>query len=399
MDLTYKHEKTLFLISAIISALVWLIITVGTFGVIFVYILIGYLFFLFAHSAFISQLKGNGVHITEEQFPELYQSIQKNAEKVGLKDTPDAYLLRTGFFNALATRFRGRNFIVLFTDVVDALEQQPSAIDFYIGHELGHLHRKHIQWSSFLFPAAIFPLLGAAYRRSQEYTCDRYGAYCSNSDADVVTAMSAMAAGDSRWSTLNLNAYLNQIKDTNGFWMSFNELTNDYPWLTKRMAAALAYRKQENVSFPSRNWFAWLLSLFVPRLGLGSAGGGGFGLMIVVAIIGILAAIALPAYQQYTQRASISSAYVYAKPLQEEITAFTRANGGQLPNSLAELGLNANDLSNTLVHEGGVITVEVLLNDTDEQFLIFAPEFDGNDIRWICSGSNLEPKLLPAQCR
>jgi hypothetical protein len=38
-----------------------------------------------------------------------------------------------GIFNAFATRFLGRNLMVLFSDIVDAMEAQPEALNFYIG--------------------------------------------------------------------------------------------------------------------------------------------------------------------------------------------------------------------------------------------------------------------------
>ena len=57
MDLIYKNEKALFFIAALISTIFWLAVTIGTFGIVLLYLLLGYLFFLFAHSAFISHLK------------------------------------------------------------------------------------------------------------------------------------------------------------------------------------------------------------------------------------------------------------------------------------------------------------------------------------------------------
>jgi Zn-dependent protease with chaperone function/type II secretory pathway pseudopilin PulG len=412
MDLTYKNEKSLFTISVIISSLFWLLIAVGTFGTIFIYLLIGYLFFLFAHSAFITHLKGNGVRITEEQYPDLYHSLQRNSEKVGLHHIPEAYLLRTDFFNALATRFRGRNFLVLFSDVVDALETQPGAIDFYIGHELGHLHRKHIQWTTFLFPAAIFPLLGAAYRRAQEYTCDRYGAYCCNSDADVVSAISTMSAGDTRWSSLNLDAYLRQINETKGFWMSFNEINNDYPWLTKRMAAALAFRRQETVKFPTRHGFAWFLSLFIPRFG----GGAAMSVILSIAMIGILAAIALPAYQDYTKKAEkavenaavkieLELAYRHGLTFEDKVSAYAASHNGEWPISFDDLGVKPDELRDASgkyqidLYKEGIIGIEVVLDDDEDQYIVLDPRDEEGNQTWVCYGQDIDPDLLPADCQ
>ncbi len=265
MELIYKNEKVLFRIAAIISACFWIALTVGTFGIVLIYLLFGYLFFLFAHSAFISHLKGSGVRISADQFPDLYDKLTKSCSKVGLKEIPEAYLLRTDYFNALATKFLGRHFVVLFTDVVDALADQPGAIDFYIGHELGHIHRKHLTWSAFIMPASVLPLLGAAHRRAEEYTCDRYGVACCQSEEDIKAAIAAIAAGDTRWKSINVDAYLRQIEYTSGFWMSFNELTSDYPWLTKRMATSLAFNKGEEIQHPKRHTLAWVISFFIPR--------------------------------------------------------------------------------------------------------------------------------------
>ena len=416
MNLLYKHEKTLFTISCVIASLFWLVLTFATFGTIFLFLLFGYLFFLFAHSAFISHLKGNGVRITQDQYPDLYASLTRNSEKVGLSHVPEAYLLRTGFFNALATRFRGRNFVVLFTDVVDALEKQSGALDFYIGHELGHLHRKHLQWHTFLMFAAWVPLLGAAYRRSQEYTCDRYGAMCCDNDADVVAAISTMSAGDTRWNSLNLDAYLKQINDTNGFWMSFNEINSDYPWTTKRMAAALSFRQNKEISFPKRHGFAWFLSIFIPRTG----GGPLVSMMITLMVVfymGVIAAVAIPAYQGYIDKAKNASAnastkielelaYQEALPLQDKITEYAKTHDGIWPASLADIGvtndilIDLSDRYDIAIYDDGLMGIGVQLDDEQEHYLVLEPVKDeSGNTYWACYGQNLDIELLPEACR
>jgi len=387
----------LFLIAVVLSAIFWIAITIGTVGIVLIYLLFGYLFFLFTHSAFISHLKGSGVKISENQYPDLHDKLVRGCEKIDLEEIPEAYLLRTDFFNALATKFLGRHFIVLFTDVVDALEDHPGAIDFYIGHELGHIHRKHMSWSAFIMPASILPVLGTSLRRAQEYTCDRYGVACCQSHEDIKFAISAMGAGDTRWKSINLDSYLEQVKFTSGFWMSFHELTSDYPWLTKRMATSIAQSKNEVVKHPRRNAFAWLLSFFVPRFGTG----GGGSLVITIAIIGILAAIALPAYQDYTVRAKFSQVLIVSNAAKRAVEDYL-IKEGELPLNISELKIDQNPDSqyvSSVEIDWGVIYVNVTSETGAIGAIIYVPTTTDSGITWSCKESTVASKFLPPECR
>jgi Zn-dependent protease with chaperone function len=177
--LIYTHERPLFIISIIISLLVWLTVFISTFGVILLFIFIGFLFYFFMQSAFISFIKGNAIKITEEQLPDLYKQYLSCCDKLGIKRSPEIYMMHgDGFIYSFATRYLGRNFVILLSDVVDALKDEKGCLNFYLGHELGHIHRKHHIWKSFLIPSSILPLLGPAYSRAREITCNNYGLSC-----------------------------------------------------------------------------------------------------------------------------------------------------------------------------------------------------------------------------
>lgn len=401
MNLIYKHEKPLFTIAAIIAGIFWVSLILGTLGMALIFLLLAYVFFLFAQSAFITHIKGTGVKITEQQYPDLHQKLIRNCENLGVRETPEAYLLRTDFFNALATRFLGRNFVVLFTDVVDALDTQPGAVDFYIGHELGHIHRKHLQWVMFLAPASILPVLGTALRRAEEYTCDRYGVACCESEEDIVAAIAAIAAGDTRWKTINVDAYLEQVSDTNGFWMSFNELTSDYPWLTKRMATSLSLSRGSELKHPRRHLMAWILSLFVPRVGTGGVAS----VFVTIAMIGILAAIAIPAYQDYTERARHQLAYTEAQVVKEKVTEYVIANQSW-PGSMQELGYE----NGALLYETHDFSIDIYTDGVvgakmgtdaqgNDQYVVLEPSVEEGVVSWRCYGQDAVETVLPKACR
>lgn len=303
MQLVYRNEERLFRWMLGWSLLVWGGLLIITFGLALVYVLFGFLFYCVAQSALISYIKGNGVRITDEQFPDLKRQISTCCRKLGLEEEPQAYLMQMGgMLNAFATRFLGRHFLVLYSDVVDGLADNPDALNFYIGHEIGHFKRKHLSWATILMPASALPLIGPAYSRAREYTCDRHGLAACDNPQNAEHGLAVLAAGGKRARMMNNQAYVDQARHTEGFWMSFHELIGDYPWLVKRMAAVRALAAGHELRQPPRNKLAAVLALFVPRTGVG-AGAAAIVPIILIAVMAVGAAVAIPAYKQYQQRA------------------------------------------------------------------------------------------------
>jgi Zn-dependent protease with chaperone function/competence protein ComGC len=403
MELVYKNERTLFIMSAIVATALWLAFIVGTLGVALVYILFALVIYLFAQSAFISYLRGTAVKITPEQFPDLHQRVVQACQRLGMAKVPEAYLLHgNGIFNAFATRFLGRNFIALYSDVVDALASRPDALDFYIGHELGHIHRRHLVWGPLLWPASILPLLGAAYSRAREYTCDLYGLACCRDPQDACYGLAALAAGGERWKTLSTEHYASQTGATSGFWMSFHELIGDYPWLVKRMEKVRAKGNATVPRIPRRNPLAWILALFFPRLAPGASAGALLSLMIFVAIIGIMAAIALPAYQDYVARAGAAQAIQLAAHVKDQVNEYV-INHEEWPSSNADVELG--ELAHPQVYsvdvtdEGVVLILSGPPQVLEGKSFVWEPYVQDYELRWSCTGGTLEDKYRPAECR
>ncbi len=185
------------------------------------------------------------------------------AKTLNFDTVPATYRVNgNGVFNAFATKYLRRHYIILNSSIVDALQDNPDAISFYIGHELGHIKCKHLLWQMILTPGLMLPLLGVAYSRAREYTCDLHGAACCNNSASAVQALAVLSVGSRRWKDINLGSYVAQAHDTGGFWMSFHELVASYPWLIKRLMQVSDFSGKR----PARNPLAYLLAAFVPRI-------------------------------------------------------------------------------------------------------------------------------------
>jgi type IV pilus assembly protein PilA len=127
-------------------------------------------------------------------------------------------------------------------------------------------------------------------------------------------------------------------------------------------------------------------------------------LMIVVAIIGILAAIALPAYSDYTNRAKISELIVAGSACKNSVSEFFQTQG-VLPTTLTEAGCasNATKYAGALTYTAasGAITVASAVANVTGNYVLepTAAPVVGTPIDWKCTGSTLAKKYLPANCR
>lgn len=394
--LEYRHESALSALTLILGLLVWLALIVGTLGMALIYVLLGFIGYVFAQSAVIAWIKGTAVKISPDQLPGLHERFKFCCQKLGMENMPEAYLLHgNGVFNAFATRFFGRNFVVLLSDIVDAMEEQPDGINFYMGHELGHLRRGHLTGYIWRMPALWLPLIGAAYSRAKEYTCDLHGRACCASAESASRALVALAAGARQWRQVNVIDYAGQSLGNAGFWGSFHELNGGYPWLTKRVA----YAVNPDAKLPGRNPLAYALAVFVPYGGRLAGGAGGLmGVVVVVAVVGILAAIALPNYQDYTVRARVGLAWQQGAEARTALSEYY-AEHEKVPQTLAEVNVSGRlpgGEEMTLDTENMILSVKL-----KQGVLEMVPSVkDDGAIVWYCgAGEGMKPKQLPSSCQ
>ncbi len=130
-------------------------------------------------------------------------------------------------------------------------------------------------------------------------------------------------------------------------------------------------------------------------------------LMIVIAILGILIAIALPAYQDYTVRSRVSEGVAQTAPAKLAV-AETASSLGKLSavtaaNSGFTFTTNATDyVKSIVISNGGKIVTTTRSTGADvEPVMTFSPTqaTASSPINWTCSTPAAQAKYVPAECR
>ena len=133
-------------------------------------------------------------------------------------------------------------------------------------------------------------------------------------------------------------------------------------------------------------------------------------LMIVIAILGILLAIAIPAYQDYAIRARVSEGINLAASAKLAVSETTLSNGGtaaSFPADNAAAGYTSATTKyvSSITIAAGIITVllsaDTGLGDAAGGTVVFTPTIAANDtgVEWTCTPGTVPTKFLPQSCR
>jgi type IV pilus assembly protein PilA len=127
-------------------------------------------------------------------------------------------------------------------------------------------------------------------------------------------------------------------------------------------------------------------------------------LMIAVAIIGVLAAIAIPAYQNYIIRAKVSEALTFASQAKTAVSEYYQSQG-TLPANNPAAGLatsiTGTNVSQVTVNAGAItVTASIAGVPTASSNIVFTPTVSSSGVTWQCtSGGSLNNQYRPSNCK
>lgn len=126
-------------------------------------------------------------------------------------------------------------------------------------------------------------------------------------------------------------------------------------------------------------------------------------LAAMVLPVGILAAIALPAYQDYTVRARMATAVLVGQQATQAVETFYARNN-TLPRDLKEAGMadpGSREVRQVNVNPGdGTVQVMLAISSLEGKSILFVPQRDSsNRVVWICRSDDVPMRYLPQHCR
>jgi len=186
-----------------------------------------------------AKARANGVKVGPEQFPEIHQRYLAIAEKIGMANIPELYVVNgNGVVNAYALSCNARrSYVVLHAEIAMLSQTRPQVVDFVLAHELGHHKLNHVSLFSIL--VKIIPgflvLPQRAAVRAQEYSADRVAMSACGKCADSIALL---AVGPHMEHRVDIDAYARQAEHEEKSWfVRIVHWMSDHAVNTKRLRA------------------------------------------------------------------------------------------------------------------------------------------------------------------
>ncbi len=152
-------------------------------------------------------IRGSGVQVSPIQLPQLYAVVEQFAQRLGLKEVPEVYIVEESVQNGFAVKLGKRDLLLLTDDAVwGALQSKdPHALGFIVGHELAHIALGHTGVLRNMLRAAFKPL-----SRADELSCDNVAAELVGNDDLAIQGLALLTVGPQLMPYLDLAALIAQ---------------------------------------------------------------------------------------------------------------------------------------------------------------------------------------------
>ncbi|MBN2573238.1 MAG: M48 family metallopeptidase [Deltaproteobacteria bacterium] len=176
-DCVSQEERDQRFSVTLVNVLLWLMVLVaviGSMGLLLLFILPGWLIRHLLSEYMVRSIQALGATVSEKQFPEVHRAAGEVLQRFGATVSPRIVVVGSGEVNALAIKFARRRVIVLLSELLEGIIDNPAQLRFLLAHECCHHALDH-------GPRGMFEMhKSAKYRQARELTCDNAGLVAAN---------------------------------------------------------------------------------------------------------------------------------------------------------------------------------------------------------------------------
>ncbi|HLL53094.1 MAG TPA: M48 family metallopeptidase [Myxococcaceae bacterium] len=193
-----------------IVAVVTLVTALTTMGGSLLFIGIGAIVAWFQARKVRALIRGSGIQVSADQLPELHAMVVSFAERLGMANVPEMYIVEESVQNGFAVKVGKKDIILLTDDMVwGALaSRDPRALGFVVGHELAHVALGHTGSIRSTIRAMFRPLA-----RADEFSADNVATRLVGDPQIAVQGLTLLTVGPQLLRYVNERALLAQVEE------------------------------------------------------------------------------------------------------------------------------------------------------------------------------------------
>ena len=186
------REKSQRITVTFINAIIWillLVLTALSMGIIAIAGALGWAINWLFSEYNVRKLQSRGASVSQAQFPTVWEAMQQVCRQFGVENTCRVIVIPSGEANALAIRYARKRVVLIFTELLEGIIDEPEQLRTLLAHELCHIILDH---GARGFLERYKP---ASYKAARELTCDNAGLAAAGNLSSAQTLIRKLCAG------------------------------------------------------------------------------------------------------------------------------------------------------------------------------------------------------------
>lgn len=225
-DCVSAEEKSQRFSVTAINVIIWLFVAIfvlSTMGMALLFVGFTWLLNRLLSEYNVRRIQALGATVSPTQFPEVYKAASEVCGRFGVSELPRIIVVPSGEMNALAIAFAKKKVVVVLSELMEGIIDNPARLRFLLAHEICHQALDH-------GARGVFEIYKPArYRQGRELTCDNAGVVASEDVAESRAVLKMLCVGRGLFARVNEAALVSESREIySGFtgWLLRQYLTH-----------------------------------------------------------------------------------------------------------------------------------------------------------------------------